>query len=315
MRSQPLAVRGRPGFTLIELLVVIGIIAILASMLLLVNLRVGPEQRTAQGASQLQGWLLIAKQRAYRDRVPRGVRLIQDSDGYIRSLVYVEQPDDFTAGHPNTTPMTSNGSPVNQVGFTLPAGVNFLESCNNDDYLVLGNARDPTSLYRITGRTGPTDNPPNTLTVYPNLQADVYSTFPYRIIRRPRDVEGEEVMKLPVDVVVDPNPFGPLAASYAPNQPPRPPLPWPYLTIVFLPGGGVMQEPLPSGATAPPGYVYPTGKYILYVRDPTLGSPYEGEPTLITVYTRTGAIAAHPVNQSDINQPWLFTQDGQSSGM
>jgi prepilin-type N-terminal cleavage/methylation domain-containing protein len=327
MRLHHASARLRPGFTLIELLVVIGIIAILASLLLMVNLRVGPAQRTAQGASQLQGWLMIAKQRAYRDRAPRGVRFIQDGDGYIRSLVYVEQPDDFYGvGHPNTTPMLDGaGNPVSQISFTAPAGTDFTNHCRPNDLLLIGK-----DLYRITNLTNaagvpalpapaPQPNPPtppvpHTFLITPPLQADVYNTFPYRIIRGPRDVEGEEVMKMPVDVVVDPDPFGPLAASYAPNQPPRPPLPG-ALTIVFLPGGGVMQEPLMPGATGPAGYIYPSGKFILYVRDPTLGTPYEGEPTLITVYTRTGAIAAHPVNQSSPTNPWLFTQDGQSSGM
>ena len=68
----------RGGFTLVELLVVIVIILILASLVVALNPRIAGAQKVAKGGDLLQGWLAIARQRAKRDQIPTGVRLIPD---------------------------------------------------------------------------------------------------------------------------------------------------------------------------------------------------------------------------------------------
>jgi hypothetical protein len=57
---------------------------------------------------------------------------------------------------------------------------------------------------------------------------------------------------------------------------------------------------------------------ILWVRDTSLDKPTDGEPVLITVYSRTGLIAAHPINlDTSIGDGtfYAFTRDGRSSGL
>jgi prepilin-type N-terminal cleavage/methylation domain-containing protein len=66
---------GRRGLTLIELLVVITIAVALFAITAALAPHFSERQRATRGASQLQGWLLIAKQRALRDNAPRGIRL------------------------------------------------------------------------------------------------------------------------------------------------------------------------------------------------------------------------------------------------
>lgn len=279
----------RAAFTLIELLVVVGIIAVLLTLAVLISPRIGEKHRTALGGSQVQGWLFIAKQRAYRDRVPRGVRLIADPDPnaalnlrYVRTAVYIEQPDDYTAARPQTALVGTN-----QVVLQLPnqPGADIRNVCAAGDYVALGNSS--TEVYLITA--DPTTV--NTLNISPALSRDFFPSDRCRIIRRPRVVEGEETLKLPQGIVIDLRPTG-----VAQN----PPVPTD-LTIVFSPSGGVLQD----------GQL---GKIILWVRDSYKDSVLEGEPTLVTVYTSTGAIAAQPVNP-DLAQPYKFTLDGRATGM
>jgi prepilin-type N-terminal cleavage/methylation domain-containing protein len=103
--------RRRPGVTLIELLVVIAIITALATMIVAIAPRFGERQRASRGASQLQSWLNLAKQRALRDRRPVGIRMpivtgtsassdprYQFASQYVREVMYVEVPDEGIGG-------------------------------------------------------------------------------------------------------------------------------------------------------------------------------------------------------------------------
>src|SRR5262245_2135502 len=93
----------RPGFTLVELIVVISIVILLATLAVVFLPSFADTQRAGQGAEQLQKWLLIAKQRALRDQVPTGVRLIvspvdarkNPSLVAVRDVEFIQQPDAF----------------------------------------------------------------------------------------------------------------------------------------------------------------------------------------------------------------------------
>src|SRR5262245_34436248 len=92
----------RPSFTLMEMLVVIGIIIVLATLSVAIIPSVQQRTKAARASDQVQGKLVIARESALRDHLPRGMRLLIDLDpryGYVaRSLVYIEQPDPFTGG-------------------------------------------------------------------------------------------------------------------------------------------------------------------------------------------------------------------------
>lgn len=67
--------RCRSGFTLVEMLVVLILILILAALAVLFVPKVNERRNAARGADLLQQALLTAKNRAVRDRAPRGIRL------------------------------------------------------------------------------------------------------------------------------------------------------------------------------------------------------------------------------------------------
>lgn len=88
----------RRGFTLVELLVAMAIIVALASMALLVVPAALDQDRTTDAAASVRQWLMIAKSRAARDNLPRGVRLIVDATKpvanqlLVTDLQYTEAP-------------------------------------------------------------------------------------------------------------------------------------------------------------------------------------------------------------------------------
>jgi prepilin-type N-terminal cleavage/methylation domain-containing protein len=73
--------------------------------------------------------------------------------------------------------------------------------------------------------------------------------------------------------------------------------------IMFAPSGSVVGT---LGGT--------TGKIILWMRDSTQDPINPGHQALITVYTRTGLIAAHQVNIAGPD-PYFYTRDPRNSGM
>jgi prepilin-type N-terminal cleavage/methylation domain-containing protein len=128
--------------------------------------------------------------------------------------------------------------------------------------------------------------------------------LPYRILRGPRVMVGQQPVSLPDNIVVDSS----LSAAHPPaqfagqNQ-------WSLVTpdgqtgqvdIVFSPSGKVLRD---AGTS---------GKAILWVYDSS--DPTGGAQALVAVYTRTGIIAAQPA-ALNTNNPWVFVLDGRSSGM
>jgi prepilin-type N-terminal cleavage/methylation domain-containing protein len=275
----------RTGFTLIELLVVLGIILMLSVLTVLFMPRLQERQRVAQGADQLQYWLLMAKQRALRDRIATGVRLQLShlptdpaNQYYVRDLEYIQQPDDYSQG-------LVTGWRENVVAFT---GVDFLsnpQSIQVGDYLLIRGGGVPTRITAITSSTS--------LQVA-SLAPPGLTACTYRILRQPRPLAGEQPLQLPQDVAIDIQKSLNVPSRQAPGSTSL------YWEIVFSPSGRVVGQGTGNAPIA------------LWVRDVTLDASAPGDQTLMVVYPLTGLIAAHLVAPG--GDPYLYIRDGRSSG-
>jgi hypothetical protein len=272
-------------------MVVMTILLVLTTIAVIFVPNLMQRQRASEGGSQLQQWLLIAKQRALRDQAPRGIRLnLTSGSSNVTDLQYIEQPPDFSGGNVKSIDTTSN-----TVTFDFGGGTDFSGGFTDTsqwlvqrgDYLEI---KGGGSVCLITGVT-------KTQLILNSTPTAVQTpTWQYRVIRQPRVLVGEDSLQMPQDVAID------LSLSRGGNQslynaasPPA------YIDILFSPSGTVIGQ----------GAAY--DKFILWVRDVALGSS-SGDQTLVTVYTRTGLIAAHPVNIDDPNNPYSYTQDGLPSG-
>jgi prepilin-type N-terminal cleavage/methylation domain-containing protein len=276
----------RRAFTLVELLVVIFLIVILVGMTVYIGLQPFANQQTAEGASQLQGWLTMARQRALLDRAPVGLRLFPDPNNpkFLTQAQLIQQPDDFSGGECHS-PYVKGVPVLNELSFTsvdLTGGFAKQElwSVQPGDYIqVQGNGL----RHRIATVS------PQKVQLDSNLAQPISTpTNHYSILRAPR-LLGTEVMKMPSTVAIDvansQYPLNPLNSA-----PPRQLSPLPAKTtvdILFAPSGEVLQV---LGGSA-------TGRLVLYVRDSTLSDIHDGEPTLIVVYTSSGLIEPSSVNQ------------------
>jgi prepilin-type N-terminal cleavage/methylation domain-containing protein len=288
-------VSGLRGFTLIELLVVMSLIVLLASIAVLVVPSVMDQQRGSTGASRVQGWLIAAQQRAVLDRAPRGVRLLPDAVNpqLVTQLQYIERPDDFVGG----TITTSTAGGVTTVTFSADLsggqGANqALWPVQVGDYLEV---QGTGLMHQITAVTA------NSVTLASPLPYDILTaTAQYRIERAVR-VLGEDPLEMPANVAIDlttnTNPGNKYGTSLQPG--PQPPGP---VDILFSPKGELLGN---AGATP----------LVLWVHDTTLSDEFQGSPSLIVIYPRSGKIAAVEVNPNstyttgnNLNYPYAFVQ-------
>jgi len=114
----------RRGLTLVELLVVMTIIGLLAGMIAIIMPKYSEQSRVADGSRQMQGWIATARQKALRDKAPRGVRFTgvptanllpyganQPSQYLYNRFVYIEQPEDVTGQPVEIQPVNVAFSP------------------------------------------------------------------------------------------------------------------------------------------------------------------------------------------------------------
>ncbi|MFL5340578.1 MAG: prepilin-type N-terminal cleavage/methylation domain-containing protein [Gemmataceae bacterium] len=358
----------RLAFTLIELIVVIALLLVLATLALLITPRMAEDQRVARGADQVSGWLLVAKQRTFRDQVPRGVRLVQDptNPAWVKELVYIERPEDLRGSFIVVPAIPAQqGTPVPQQVQNYatvfipdapgaPAPWYQADIVKPGDYLQMNSHETaPYNVHRIATvqqwshpQFGPgtllvlqaqdgTFSPINifqngrrpTIQVVPNLSAnppDQGSPGLYQIVRAPRPMAGESVLPLPRDIVIDLDPNTDGSSLIAPSSTTG------QFDIMFNERGQVV------------GDAGQAGRIILRMRPSdrpynqnlsiTATNPQDlvydaGEQLLITIVTRTGLIATHPVNPTlrpgangqpgnrVLADPYSFTRDGLTSGM
>lgn len=314
----------RPAFTLIELLVVIAVMIALATIAVAVVPDALNRSKTADGAERLQEWLLISKQRALRDNAPRGLRLIPEvlpnGDVVCRQLEYIEVPDNFAppgilfVRQARFDPANTNPFQTHEV--ILRGGGDIRPFVQPGDLLELVETGGVYQIVPIDPANGinleyPTPNGPPDSTrfmVMPQVEEAKLAPFiafqnGFQFVRTPKPLMGEDALELPTDIVIwltrrvdtdgDGVPDTSVPVSLGlPNQQP--------FDIAFSPGGPV--QPARQG------------RIVLWVRDYPLDErDPAGEPTLITVYSRTGAISAHPVGPA--GQEYLYTQDGRNSGL
>jgi prepilin-type N-terminal cleavage/methylation domain-containing protein len=314
--------RRRGAFTLIEMLVVMGIILLLATIGVAYLPKMSDNQKRTRAVDLVSQWLLTAKERAKRDRLPTGVRLLIDPNNPTPTLVsqlqYVQQPDPITGGqlvYGTSSPFPGGPANISVIGGIClsatpsPTGGTTVTFWNVD---FTGGSTDPSTWLVQQGDylelRGSVHWIQGTSSTQVQVSSDVSLGSPttnYRIFRQPRPLVGEDILQLPPDMVIDigPDPNGNLRSHV--------PLRMTFYEILFSPTG----EVIGTGSG---------GKVLLLVRDSTvLDNPYDPAATaVVSINPRTGLIAAQPVapynpNMPLIpgNDPYANTEDARSSGM
>jgi len=284
----------RRGFTLIELLVVIGIIIFLFGLIYAFLPAVYQRTESTQGAQMVQATLAQARQRARRDGLACGIRFEPDRSipgpaRYVTVLKWIQQPADIAGGPnatlrapvPNSNLVIIQGADLTGVAQDIANGQVF---GSGEDYLEInGNGVPHRIIAADPGGGG--------VRLASNLSYTIPQTSEFRITRQPQPLKGERDIKLPKKVAVD------LILCSA-SDPPKPAMfrfvgsPPPAtgggFDIIFSPNGNVI------------GQWTDIDKIILFVRDYTdQDVKTGGSPALVGVQTRTGFIAAHPVDPID----------------
>lgn len=307
----------RTGLTLVELVVVIAIIAMLAALTALYFPRFQEQELVARGADQIQAALLMAKQRAKRDGVPTGIRLVvvnqpnSNVNVHWTQLVYIQQPDDVAQGL-YKGPLRNNQGVITDAYTADFENANFASlpqgyQPTTGDYLeVYGGgvarriaSRTNANQLKIDDKSSPQlidVNAPPTINQTGNARTN------YRIILGPREITGEQPINLPL-VDQDPSNLQIIRGVIIDRT-----------NSKGVPSNNGVSEILfsPSGAVVGQG----TGnaQIILWVRDLRPDNKITAQQ-LICVHPRTGFIAAHPVDTTANGDPYSFTKDARSSGM
>jgi prepilin-type N-terminal cleavage/methylation domain-containing protein len=289
------------GFTLVELLVCLAIVASLAALTVGVLRPAREDHLLGVAVSQVQGWLVNARQYAGRDRVVTGLRFLPGTDGDARlvtALKFIQRPDAFGGGRAS---VAEPGNFVDFTGVDLYGGFGpeapELWPVKPGDLLEL---QGGGAIHRIDRIVAANRLQLIQTSTRPAIVSPVPATSEYRIERVPRPMAGMPPLLLPKGIVVD------LATPYPPYGPQQPPL-----DVLFTSAGPLAGH----GAVA--------DKVVLWLRDESRATRGTVAPqALVTVYAATGLIAAHPVDVTPdstepgrYRHPYRFTEDGRSSGL
>lgn len=325
----------RPAFTIVELLVAMALAITLLGLAVAVSQSSAFDSyKTVGAADRVSQWMLVAKNRALRDRAPRGVRLIVDpATNLCKEIAYIEMPEayivppgaqlalvyEYQAAPP---PAKVGNKRVFLSGVTLS---DFQASVYPGDLVYLA---DFGVSFRIASIIAPIAvAPPGTtveLTVTNQVQSlpdlgagysnpvtvPVYVTANFGIYRQARPLLGEPTQQLPLGMVID------LASSVKTTGTPvynhNIPLVGTNRDILFAPSGEVMFAS--------------EGLIVCLMRDVNrnpaaidLMSQTDldkaGQMILIAVYPKTGAIATQNVAPASVNDPFKFAKDGINTGL
>lgn len=291
--------RQRRGFTLIEMLVVMALIAMLAAMAMVIAPGAMDKDRSAAAVSQLQSALQIARARAVRDGLPRGVRLVWNNFAQLTEYQYIESPPVFVpnpGGPTGLAPIYAAGSaPYVQLNYTPTTGAVTTRTCTihgldpgHQAQIAPGGVLSLPTLgtwHQITAVSG--TNPMTvTLSTYPNEQLGAetqWRSYHFGLNGGPRTLLGEPTLQLPKYTSVDINlsyPAGVANTDY---------------DILFAPSGQLVNTNSTLGA----------GQVFLWIRDPTKPQPTfgnsatygaSGEMLVLAIKAKSGGIGGAPID-------------------
>jgi prepilin-type N-terminal cleavage/methylation domain-containing protein len=320
-RSLP---RRRDAFTLIELLVVMVLVLVLAALGLGYVVFGQDNQHSVSGAQAITGALLNAKQRARRDGLPTGVRIIfgpttQSPNAPMTQatqLQLIQQPDDYNAGQVATTG-TNVQTGIQFAGVDFQGGAQTIGDIDEStvepgDYFLLGGTQTVHRIMKVY-YSGVSNNVPTIDLASPVASITVGDA--YSILRAPRRLPSEDVIQLPPGVVIDNGTIQGNATTYCQNLPQN--TTSGFAEIVFAPSGAVVGQG--TGAD----------KVYLWLRDPNTKAAafvpnvqYPGSPLILSVQIRTGLIGVYPVAPwpygSPIapgNDPYAYVKSPRASGL
>lgn len=294
------ATNTRRGFTLVELLVAIGVLIALAAIAVVALPDINKQRGVDNAAAEVQGYLLIAKNRSARDKVERGVRFTFDtSTGLCRSVQYIGRPDNYVPPTGSTLSATGGGGTApTTVTLTVPSTETVTSFLQAGDVLEIAETGSVYSLLGVTG-SGTT----YTLTITPGLEeaAGLSGTYSlndagFRFVRTPRPLLGEKPLQLDQDVAIN------FDSSAAVTTQADFTLTSGRLDILFTPTGTAYTLPDANARAA----------IIFAMTDESLDP--SAEARLLTVYPKTGAIGSFKPNTGTANI-YQDAEEGQNFGL
>ena len=296
----------RRGFTLVELLVVMAIFAVIATIGIYAMQPFSARSTVTNSGIIVQQWLNAAKMRAVRNRVPCGIRLLPGDEivaddgtplpSMVTKCVFIEQPDDILGAG-----IVTDGA--DKMRFTLPANSAMPATLPPRSFLEVNGG----TLHEIESGGGTTIRLVNQFPYAIPQNSGVL----YRIILPPliststsATASTQEVLRLQRGSAI--NLTANSSLNVAPNNVPAN-FTTPYALSVLSPPLDIMFAPNGAVTTANIN----GDKIALWITGTRRNNsttlpidPMQGQPTIVVIATRTGAIGAFPADKTPGGNPY-----------
>ncbi|MEI7684131.1 MAG: prepilin-type N-terminal cleavage/methylation domain-containing protein [Planctomycetota bacterium] len=296
----------RRGFTLVELLVVMAIFAVIATIGIYAMQPFSARSTVTNSGIIVQQWLNAAKMRAVRNRVPCGIRLLPGDEivaddgtplpSMVTKCVFIEQPDDILGAG-----IVTDGA--DKMRFTLPANSAMPATLPPRSFLEVNGG----TLHEIESGDGTTIRLVNQFPYAIPQNSGVL----YRIILPPliststsATASTQEVLRLQRGSAI--NLTANSSLNVAPNNVPAN-FTTPYALSVLSPPLDIMFAPNGAVTTANIN----GDKIALWITGTRRNNsttlpidPMQGQPTIVVIATRTGAIGAFPADMTPGGNPY-----------